>query len=317
MRVIHVVTSADNLYACHLGVMLTSLFSSSAGKTAFTVTVLDGGISRKDVDILTRLAESYRASISFVAMDRYQFKHYPLSNHIRQAAYYRISVSEIVDSSVRKVLYLDCDIIIKEDITELWDTDINRYSAAAVEEPYFDRHEDLLLPADAVYFNSGVLLINLERWRANRIGDKAHAFILKHPDVLLLHDQDALNAVLYGEWLPLHPKWNLQTDMFGLCPLSSSPDQAVHEAVAHPAVIHFTTSSKPWHYMNEHRYRDEYFNYLHRTEWQPRFPKIHEAFRAIVKPVLGPAYKLLDIVKLIHRRVLDSTNGLTCKKDKG
>lgn len=314
MREINVLTSTDKRYACHLGVMLTSLFSSSSVGTVFTITVLDGGISRKDIARLTRLAETHQAGIAFVAMDRYRFERYPLSNHIRQAAYYRISVSEILGINVRKVLYLDCDMIIKEDITELWDTDFNGYAVAAVEETNFDRHGDLLLPTDALYFNSGVMLVNLDRWREERIGDKAHDFIRKHPDVLQLHDQDALNAVLCGKWLPLHPKWNLQTDMLDLCSLSSYSRQAVAEAVAHPAVIHFTTASKPWHYMNEHRYRGEYFKYLYRTEWKPRYPKIYEGFRTLVKPIIGVTYKLLDVLKALHRRGLISIKGSIATK---
>lgn len=317
MREINVLTSTDKKYARHLGVMLTSLFSSSSVGTVFTITVLDGGISSKDIGRLRRLAERYQAAIAFVAMDRYRFERYPLSNHIRQAAYYRISLSEILDSSVRQVLYLDCDIIINEDITELWETDFNGYAVAAVEEPHFDRHVDLFLPPDALYFNSGVMLVNLDRWREERIGDKAHDFIRKHPDVLMLHDQDALNAVLCGKWLPLHPKWNLQTDMFDLRPLSSYSGQAVAEAVAHPAVIHFTTSSKPWHYMNKHRYKGEYFKYLYRTEWKPDFPKLYECICTVVRPILSVAYKILDILKALHGRGLVSRKGRIATKGKG
>ncbi|GAB7026520.1 glycosyltransferase family 8 protein [Geotalea toluenoxydans] len=317
MRKINVLTAADKQYARHLGVMLTSLLNSSSVDTIFTITILDGGISREDIGRLTRLTEMYRAAITFVAMDRYRFERYPLSNHIRQAAYYRISVSEILDSSVRKVLYLDCDIIINKDLTELWDTDFNGCAVAAVEEPKFDRHVDLLLPGGTLYFNSGVMLVNLDRWREERIGDKAHNFIRKHPDVLLLHDQDALNAVLCGKWLPLHPKWNLQTDMLDLRSLSSYSGKAVAEAVANPAVIHFTTSSKPWHYMNEHRYRGEYLKYLYRTEWKPRSPKLYEGFRTLVKPIIGVTYKLLDVLKALHGRCLISIKGCIATKDKG
>jgi lipopolysaccharide biosynthesis glycosyltransferase len=311
MREINVLTSTDKQYARHLGVMLNSLFTSSSIGTIFTITVLDGGISKKDIAKLTRLADAHQASIKFVAMDRYRYEHYPLSNHIRQAAYYRISMSEILDSSVRKVLYLDCDIIINQDITELWETDFNGCAVAAVEEPHFDRHMDLHLPADALYFNSGVMLVNLDRWREERIGDKAHDFIRLQPDVLMLHDQDALNAVLYGKWLPLHPKWNLQTNMFELRPLSSYSEQAVVEAVAHPAIIHFTTSSKPWHYMNEHRYRDEYFKYLCCTEWKPSFPKLHKCIRTVVRPMLSVAHKTLDILKA---RLFDRQKKSNCHK---
>ncbi len=316
MREINVLTSTDKQYTRHLGVMLNSLFSSSSIGTIFTITVLDGGISRKDIARLTRLAETHQAGIAFVAMDRYRFERYPLSNHIRQAAYYRISMSEILDSSVRKVLYLDCDIIINDDITELWETDFNDCAVAAVEEPHFDRHVDLFLPPDTLYFNSGVMLVNLDRWREERIGDKAHDFIRKHLDVLMLHDQDALNAVLCGKWLPLHPKWNLQTDMFDLRPLSSYSEQAVAEAVAHPAVIHFTTSSKPWHYTNEHRYRGEYFKYLHRSEWCPRYPKIYKGFRAMVKPIIGATYKLLDVLKAFNKRGMVNRKNRIATKDK-
>lgn len=229
-------------------------------------------------------------------MDQHTFKSYPISHHIKRAAYYRVSMSEMLDNSIHKVLYLDCDIIVKDDVCKLWKTDIDDYSLAAVEDPKSNRQKTLFLPGDALYFNSGVMLINLKRWRDNNIGNKAHDFIRKHPDLMLLHDQDALNAVLYGDWLPLHPKWNLQTIMFGLNHSESSFScQELHEAITNPSIIHFTTSSKPWDYMNEHPYAEEYRSILQQTEWRTRFPGIVRRINDLRRPVKRLLFRILGL----------------------
>jgi lipopolysaccharide biosynthesis glycosyltransferase len=318
MNAVWVVTSADNRYARHLGVMLTSLFCSSSNSAKFEIIVLNGGISQNNVTLLRRITEKYCAGITYYNMDKYAFKNYPITEHITQAAYYRVSIPDILDNSIHKVLYLDCDIIVKEDICKLWEIDIDGYSLAAVEDPNMNRQKALFMPDDALYFNSGVMLINLKRWRNKSIGNKAHDFARGHPDLLLLHDQDALNAVLYGDWLPLHPKWNQQTKMFRLRHSETSfSDHELAEALQSPAIIHYTESSKPWHYMNEHPYKDEYYKFLQCTKWKYRFPKIQKYINYAIKPIVGSVYTLLDYLKKYRAEVLNMSNNLLSKLSRG
>ncbi len=297
-----IVVSADNNYSRHLGVMLYSLLSAADSQVEFVIYVLNGGISKSNIARISNLVSGFGSVVHFIDMDEKLYSSYPLSNHIRQSAYYRISIQYLLSTLCSKAIYLDCDMIVKDDISKLWEIDVSGHILAAVEDSGFEHNNRLFMPDNTLYFNSGVMLINLDNWRKADISGRAHKFIQEYPDRLLLHDQDALNAVICGEWRPLHPRWNQQTKMFRTrySDTSFSEDELA-EALQFPAIIHFTESSKPWHYLNEHPFRDEYYKFLQCTEWKFKFPKLQAGINSIMKPIVGITYKLLDNLKSVYR----------------
>ncbi len=90
---------------------------------------------------------------------------------------------------------------------ELWQTNLEGNVIAAVEDAGFhDRLEKMgITKENEKYFNSGMMLIDLVRWRAKSITQKVLDYINQNPEKLRFHDQDALNAILYNDWLHLHP----------------------------------------------------------------------------------------------------------------
>lgn len=308
MREICVVVSADNTYAKHLGVMLYSLLTSVDSGVKLSINVLDGGIYRRDKNKISDLVSSFGSSVQFIDIDKEVYDKYPVSNHIRPSAYFRIAIQDVLNHSCRKAIYLDCDMIIKDDISKIWDVDNSHYILSAVEDSGFENNDRLFMPRNILYFNSGVMLINLDNWRKNDISAKTRKFIQEYPDRLLLHDQDALNAVICGNWQKLHPRWNQQTKMFRLRSEETTfTEQELSEALHSPAIIHFTESSKPWHYMNEHPFRDEYYKFLQCTEWKYRFPQLQKHINILIKPIIGVAYKLLDYLKVKFRYISNLT----------
>ena len=299
-----IVVSADNTYAKHLGVMLYSLLSTTDCLSKLIIHVFDGGISRSNVEKIRNLVSKYGADVHFIKIDRSLFEKYPVSNHLRQSTYYRIAIQYVLCPSYSKAIYLDCDIVIIKDISTLWEIDLSNQILFAVEDSGFENNERLFMSKSTLYFNAGVLLINLDNWRKADISGRAHKFIQEYPDRLFLHDQDALNAVICGNWQQLHPRWNQQTKMFRLRSEETAfSEQELSEALHSPAIVHFTESSKPWHYMNEHPYRDEYFRVLQCTEWKYRFPEIQKIFVSVVKPFIGIAYNILDRLKMYYSSV--------------
>jgi len=297
-----IVVSSDNDYSKHLGVMLYSLLITADSLAKFVIYVLDGGISALNLKRIIRLVNGFGSTIHFIDMDKSVYEKYPLNSHFMQSVYYRISMQNLISPSYSKVIYLDCDMIIQDDITKLWIIDISDNILAAVEDSGFENNDRLFMPNNTLYFNAGVLLINMDKWREADISAKAHNFIHEYPERLLLADQDALNSVICGRWQQLHPRWNQQTKMFRLRPEETTfSEQMLTEALRYPAIIHFTESSKPWHYMNEHPYRDEYFKVLQCTEWRYRFPKIIKYINYNIKPFVKFTYKTLDCLKSVWK----------------
>ncbi|WP_082252863.1 glycosyltransferase [Bacillus sp. FJAT-27251] len=250
---IRIVTVSNNTYAKHLAVMLNSLLKNKKSRNPIKIYVIDSNISKENKLQLKKITKKYKAKIFFKRVNPALYSEFPTYAYVTQETYYRISIPDFFKKT-DKVLYLDSDIIVKGDITKLWKTDISQYYLGAVEDPWIKtgdpRNEDLLMPSDSKYFNAGVLLINLKKWRKHRIKNKIIEFIKTYSSNIKYCDQDALNAVLYDQWLPLDSKWNFQT------PHLSDPSLKIK-----PAIIHYTGDNKPWISYSTHPLKKIYLKY--------------------------------------------------------
>lgn len=268
MNTIHLVTAIDVLYIQHAGVMLCSLFENNPSDRFF-IYVLVNFDQNRELTKLQRIAEKYNQTLRVINIADRKVKNLKTSGHATQAVYFRLLIPELIDFSIEKVLYLDSDIIVKKNIAALWNTDLQHYPLAAVREAYFDRHQQLGMSPETLYFNSGVLLINLPVWRSERVSERTIEYIEQYPDRIETWDQDGLNAVLQGNWLALHPVWNLQS-LF-TCKPANELDvnaQQLQESLTDPAVIHYSSKFKPWHVWCDHPLKDEYYRYLKLTPWK-------------------------------------------------
>jgi lipopolysaccharide biosynthesis glycosyltransferase len=171
-----------------------------------------------------------------------------------------------------RVLYLDADTIVTGPLDELFARDLSHYALAAVVNPLYAWMSDTFLqglgvPSICKYFNSGVLLMNLDDWRANRYTESILEFGCQQ-DVGDWPDQNALNAVLWSKCDLIPPRWNALTVYFYggrryLCYSASDVDAARED----PAIVHFIGPYKPWHYRSKHPFRAEYFEHARKTPW--------------------------------------------------
>lgn len=268
-----IITSADDKYTIPLGVMLTSLFENASSITLITVYIIDCGISPIKKEQLSLIAEKYGVNLRFLEINQNEFKDFKICGYINTTAYYRLKVPDLLDNSIEKALYLDCDLIIKEDISKLWNTDISQHHLAAVVDlgidsgDYFtDTKIRLGIPDRYHYFNSGVMLINLALWRRDNIHQRVIEFITSNPDRIVVCEQDGLNAILFDKWLSLPLTWNQQPHVYTLIKRSKDPDYI--EAINNPSIIHYIGQSKPWQYSDAHPLKKEYYKYLALTEWK-------------------------------------------------
>lgn len=187
------------------------------------------------------------------------------SRLITPMAYVTCVMDRILPRDVCRCLYMDCDIVATRDLSELWKTELAGYSLAAVDDgnrPVLLEHQARLGLREPRYFNSGVLLVDLERWRERRVGERALATATRIGPRLILHDQDALNVALQGDWLALEPAWNTWTILPGL-----TPDDRV--------LFHFMGAPKPWHADYDRPFGELFFAELDRTPlagWRPWNP---------------------------------------------
>jgi len=226
--------------------------------------IATAGVSETDRAALASVASDgpRPSSVRFTEFRPDPVRHLQRSRLITRTAYARLFLADLLPHDVDRVLYMDCDLVFERDVRELWIQDLENRTLGAVDNRYWEdsaRHQARLRLARPSYFNSGVLLVDVNRWRDMEAGRRALAFAEKTGDRLILHDQDALNGALHDEWaeLPLH--WNVWV---------VHPD--LHADAR--ALFHFMGAPKPWHADFDRRFGDKFFDYLDRTPYAGRRP---------------------------------------------
>lgn len=264
----HIVIASDQSYIPHAATMLCSLLENNTGP--IKIYLLHDGIKNKQIKLLGQFINKYGAEFEAFEIHDAVLSSLKINDYFKSENYFRLMIPEILPRDISKVLYLDCDIIVRKSIDALWNIDINDHLLAAVEnaddaETRKNHNERLGLPPNSEYFNSGVMLINGDQWRRQSVHIKVIEFIKGNPDKTLFVDQDGLNAVLYDNWMKLPLIWNLQAPLF----VNSKFRVRYADLITDPAIVHFTGNRfKPW-LVNEYPYPyfSEYTKYRQKTPW--------------------------------------------------
>lgn len=175
--------------------------------------------------------------------------------HYSVEMYYRLIIPEIF-SFIPKVIYLDCDIVVMNDLRDLYDIDLNDAIIGAARNPINKgMHEYLnkkLSFPYKEYFNSGVLLININNFIAKKIKEKCLDFLYVNKE-LACPDQDALNVVCQGGVRYLDQSWNFQwhhcvtqKNKPLMTPLVEDEKADYMKAKENIKILHYTSNIKPW-----------------------------------------------------------------------
>jgi lipopolysaccharide biosynthesis glycosyltransferase len=260
-----VVASSDDNYAVPLHVLFCSLLHNTSRPDRFELFIIDDGITSEKKQKLTDEVVSLGAQATFLAVDQAAYAGLPTQKHISAAAYYRISIPELFDESVTRAIYLDCDLIIRADLQDLWDVDLDGHAVAAVENISRSAYKKSGL-SQADYFNSGVLVLDLAKWREQNISEKFRIFMVEHQELIKFYDQCGLNGVFRGHWVRLAPHWNMQSGIYNNSAQIKRMKEAgdYDKAVWSPSIVHYIGWSKPWR-LCFHPLEGEYRRYLEMT----------------------------------------------------
>ena len=282
-RDLHVVYASDDRFAEILGVSLTSLYENNKGMEQIYVYVLDSRISEKNKKKLESVSTRYeRNDIQWIpAKDISEELNMEISvDRGSLSQYARLFVSSVLPADLERVLYLDCDIIINQPLDELWNLDMHRKTIAALKDAFskWYRMNIDLKPKD-IMFNSGVMLIDLKRWKEQKVEKRLMKFIASKNGKIQQGDQGALNAVLSHDIYCFEPRFNSVTIYYDFSyeemlvyrkPPEFYTEEQVKAAVDNPVIIHFTTSflsRRPWLKGCEHRYVGEWMKYKDLSPW--------------------------------------------------
>ena len=271
--IINIATACDNAYVQHTAVFLKSLFAKNPNiNFRIFIFVPDNFLQRESLE---RNLGSHSKYLKFLQTDLSKTETLKIVNHVTPTTYFRLFIDSLVPAHVDRIIYLNSDILIMGTLEELWTTDLGNNVIAAVADSMQDTNpsvrEQIGLAPTAHYFNAGVLLIDLSRWRKEKIGGRAISFAIQHPELITFEDQCALNHVINGQFRELTKDWNFQTHHLrwaahGKCTADVQSELNVAR------IIHFTGQMKPWDYMSNHPMKGLYWKFLHQTEWRSYCP---------------------------------------------
>ena len=272
-RVVVALAFDSNYVAPASAVIRSCLLRHDGGELRFEV-VHDGSISNDQARLLEGMCLENGSEIHLHRIDDRLLRGLPLTGRFGRSAWARLFLPELV-SDVPRILYLDCDVLVLDRLDDLWHVDLGTSVLAAVAnviEPAAREHVARMgVGYPGGFFNSGVLLFDLDHMRREGSTDQLVKFALDHRAELLWPDQDALNVVFSGRWHSLHPRWNAQNNLWSWrdWAIDVFGPRLVDEAVAAPAIRHFEGPSvaKPWHYLCPVPHRDVYLETLARTPW--------------------------------------------------
>ena len=273
MDEIAVAVAADDRYAQHGAVACASILLQHQRGCPVHVYFLSDNISKEKEAAITATVTRLQGKISFIATGDIAIQAHT-SGHINRAAYLRLMLDQLLPENVTKVIYLDTDLLVLDDIETLWHTPLEGKPMAAVPDLGIlcskrmvkQKEATLGIPAGDLYFNSGVMVLDLAAWRSHHYGrqvlEKVAQGAFRH------HDQDGLNLVFKDNWQALPLRWNVIPPIFTL-PLKvlthSTWRRKAIEAAKHPAVFHWAGRYKPWEFERDGAFNERYYDVLKET----------------------------------------------------
>ncbi|MCU1276448.1 MAG: glycosyl transferase family 8 [Bryobacterales bacterium] len=259
----------NNDYALPLLVMLTSLKEHLRPSYQLVLYLVHQGVSEELLASISRLVETHSivpSPESLAAIPRHP--HFP-----REAAY-SLLLPELLPGTLDRILFLDADLLVLDDLAQLWEISMGDRALAAAPDAAIPlccsprgvkKRDEWGISEDAVYFNCGVMLVRLSGWRERDVTRRACGYLQKvGRQVDFLH-QEALNAILWDDWLPLESRWNLLGSMAG-----RPYEQSGSGAWRQPGIVHFAGRFKPWRARIGGPFDQHYRAFLSRaTQWVP------------------------------------------------
>lgn len=246
----NILVTLDSNYVKPLRVMLKSLFLNNPGEK-FQIYLLHTTLKESELEALDRFISSHEGSLHVIRFEDDVFDDAPVLWHYTKEMYFRLLAYKLLPEKLDRILYLDPDILVLNPIKELYETDLNGYLYAAA---YRDKlsiteiNRIRLYPYDiSAYFNSGVLLMNLERLRVEADENEIYRFVEENRGRLIMPDQDILNA-LYSKRIKKLDElyFNYDARFYRYYKHSTNGYFDMGRVVAETVILHFCGKKKPW-----------------------------------------------------------------------
>jgi lipopolysaccharide biosynthesis glycosyltransferase len=265
-----IVVSTDDNYVQHLMGMLCSLYEHNKNHHIVLHMLRNGSLLQKNEDFLRGITEKYGHKIKFYNVDEtpLQGVQFRKKRPLTMAAYYRLLLPDILPN-LDKVLYLDCDMDVMGDVSELFVLELDDFALAACldDMPHTNQHRlQLQMEVGERTFNTGMMMCNLKYWRENGCVPKLIEYAKRPKKEILLHDQDVFNYLFKKHWFLLPPKWNRLSHRSQCISYFGYQQFDRDEYLHHPMIVHHFI--KPWFDVYKPG-RNLYLKYVKMSGYEP------------------------------------------------
>ena len=290
-NIVSVVVVADYRMEIGLVVTLFSALRHLASNYTLDIHILGAGLSKRIIKKIERsldtLQKPYRLRVIKISDKKFHgFRRFANTSLF---TYARFLIPDLCPD-ISRIIYLDVDILVLDDLSELSKISLEDTILGAVvgcgvsraDHPWgIPNYAELGIPGYTPYFSAGVMIMDLEAWRKTEFANTCLEYAKKHADICIFWDQTVLNSLIAGKFTQLSEKWNQQ--------LSTNPDDFQEEGI-----IHFSGPEKPWNYQSPlpARLLEHYYQELDCTAfagWRPtaRLSFFERARRKIKRTILG------------------------------
>mgnify|MGYP001863407201 FL=1 len=258
--------TVDKNYIPPLQVMLTSLYMNNPGEKV-ELYLLHSRLQEKELEPLEKQCGRLGYKFFPVKIEDSWFSQAPVTKQYPREMYYRLLAPCFLPQKLHRILYLDPDILVINSLRPLWETDMKgRLFAAAAhtgKTNLANNINQVRLGTTHKYFNSGVLLINLDQGRKEILPEEIFQYAGEHAKELLLPDQDILNAVFGSRTLELDDYlWNYDARNYSTYLLRSGGVCDMDWVMGNTGILHFCGKTKPWQAGYIHRFGILYKHYM-------------------------------------------------------
>ncbi|WP_322923960.1 glycosyltransferase family 8 protein [Paenibacillus campi] len=268
----NIVFTIDRNYLQHMCVVLKSIVKNT--EQQLCVYVISKDITEDDKALVKRNFNNDAVRFDFITIDPEQLLALHINtNHLPIEVLFRLIAPNLLPDSVDKAIFLDSDIIVLADLANLYNQQLEGYLLGAVVDVIYDAYQNLHLPSILDYFNAGVMLIDISRWKQEQFTQQLLEYAKAHAATLRYADQDVLNGVLQGKWKRLPQQWNVISNVFENPAVFKQffGEQQHNVMVEHASLIHFTGDIKPWSLFSNHpyqKYYDLYYEMCTGFDWK-------------------------------------------------
>lgn len=258
--------TVDKNYIPPLQVMLTSLHMNNPGEDV-ELYLLHSRLQEKELEPLEKQCGRLGYKFFPVKIEDSWFSQAPVTKQYPREMYYRLLAPCFLPQKLHRILYLDPDILVINSLKPLWETDMKgRLFAAAAhtgKTNLANNINQVRMGTTNKYFNSGVLLINLDQGRKEILPEEIFQYAGEHAKELLLPDQDILNAVFGSRTLELDDYlWNYDARNYSTYLLRSGGVCDMDWVMGNTGILHFCGKTKPWQAGYIHRFGILYKHYM-------------------------------------------------------